>query len=342
MNFRLAALFVIVTLFCAPTLLSAQAPTTFVGTPPVPGSIGLLVTAREVAPLELTAGLLASGCRTESLAILASGAWRVYVPGAPTAVNSAFPQRLSNTTAFFVRCSAPVLLPGASSTPPSTGARFATLPPGSALPTGAECTARVRRSPWEPRPQNTTANQTVPAPRPVSIGGASAAFNATFAGRIDGNFTGTTDEIIQWASCKWGFDEDVTRARAIAESFWIQSSAGDNTSSPATCAEIGKAAPCSESYGLLQVRFTAHVGTYPRAAESTAFNLDYTLANTRACYEGDLTWLNNFERGGTYARGDLWGCVGLWFSGRWYVNNQPYIATVQGHLAEKPWLKAGF
>ena len=37
-----------------------------------------------------------------------------------------------------------------------------------------------------------------------------------------GNFTGTTDEIIQWAACKWGFDEDTLRAQVAKESYWMQ------------------------------------------------------------------------------------------------------------------------
>jgi autotransporter family porin len=36
--------------------------------------------------------------------------------------------------------------------------------------------------------------------------------------RVTGNFTGTTDEIIQWAAHKWGIDEDVVRSVATAES----------------------------------------------------------------------------------------------------------------------------
>ena len=34
---------------------------------------------------------------------------------------------------------------------------------------------------------------------------------------------------------------------------------------------------------------------------------------------------NTVERNGTYAAGDVWGCVGLWFSGRWYVNTDAYL-----------------
>ena len=63
---------------------------------------------------------------------------------------------------------------------------------------------------------------------------------ASFYGRnrVTGNFTGTTDEIIQWVACKWGVDEDAVRAQIIKESYWYQSNVGDN----------------GESFGLGQVR----------------------------------------------------------------------------------------
>jgi hypothetical protein len=55
---------------------------------------------------------------------------------------------------------------------------------------------------------------------------------------VDGNFPGTTDEILQWAACKWGMDQNIAKAEAIAESSWYQSTVGDN----------------GDSYGILQVR----------------------------------------------------------------------------------------
>ena len=39
---------------------------------------------------------------------------------------------------------------------------FTTLPPGSVLPSEKDCAARIHRSTWEPRPDNTTANHSVP------------------------------------------------------------------------------------------------------------------------------------------------------------------------------------
>src|SRR5947208_14909617 len=49
--------------------------------------------------------------------------------------------------------------PTATSTPTEV---FTTLPPGTKLPSEAECASRVRQSSWEPRPDNFTANQSVP------------------------------------------------------------------------------------------------------------------------------------------------------------------------------------
>jgi hypothetical protein len=78
------------------------------------------------------------------------------------------------------------------------------------------------------------------------------------------------------------------------------------------------------------------LGTWPAAWTSTAFNVDYTLAVRRLCYDGDETWLHNFNP--SYAAGDLWGCIGRWYSGRWHdpAANQ-YIQKVQSTLAAKTW-----
>ena len=82
--------------------------------------------------------------------------------------------------------------------------------------------------------------------------------------------------------------------------------------------------------------------TSVNARNSSAYNLDYTYAVWRACYEGVYTWLNTVERNGTYGPGDVWGCVGVWFSGRWYVNNADYIAAVKGNYNSKVWLTSTF
>ena len=212
-------------------------------------------------------------------------------------------------------------------------AKMPTLPPGSELPSGEECAGLVRRSDWEPRPQNAQANQTRGVTG-VRINGASSAFNARMASRIDGDFTGTTDEIIQWGACKWGFHEDTVRAVAVMETWWRQDTVGDD----------------GVSFGLLQVRSTVHTGTFPHSRDSTAYAVDYALAWRRACYEGDFTWMNDPGRKGGYTTGDEWGCVGAWFSGNWYDGDEnvpysggaAYIKGVKEHLAKRTWTTPAF
>jgi hypothetical protein len=213
-----------------------------------------------------------------------------------------------------------------------------TLPPGSKLPSAADCAARIVRSDREIRPENGIANDT----RGIigaDIDGADESFNHMYAKRVDGNFTGTTDEILQWGACKWGFDIDLTRARAVQESYWRQSQLGDKTDSDKACAVIGQKAPCWQSYGVLQVKGTVHERTYPFARNSTAYNVDYALAWLRACYEGAFGhWM-----GDGYRPGDEWGCVGAWYSGNWFDSAaKQYIEGVRQHLADQLWLKPDF
>ena len=151
--------------------------------------------------------------------------------------------------------------------------------------------------------------------------------------RVDGSFTGTTDEIIQWAACKWGFDEDIVRAVAVHESWWRMETLGD----------LNPATGQHDSFGLLQVRRTDNAATFPASRDSTAFNVDFALAWRRACYEGYISWLNHVQPGAGYAAGDEWGCVGFWYSGRWKdAGALHYIADVQRHLAQRTWERSDF
>jgi autotransporter family porin len=79
------------------------------------------------------------------------------------------------------------------------------------------------------------------------------------------------------------------------------------------------------------------------ALVSSAYNMDIAYAIWRNCFEGNETWLNTVERGRQYGAGDAWGCVGRWFSGRWYT--QPandYIAGVQDYLNRRIWTTSDF
>jgi hypothetical protein len=210
---------------------------------------------------------------------------------------------------------------------------FPTLPPGAPLPTDKECTERVRRSPWEPRPENTKANHTTPTNvRLPGWSGFDDSANQQLKPRIDGAFNGTTDEILLWASCKWGIETDVARAMAVQESNWVQDSKGDYASDPSRCLP-GEVVPCPVSFGVLQIKYYYHPGTYPASLQSTAFNIDYALGLLRACYEGSILYLSN-----GYGAGDLWGCVGHHYSGSWRnPDAKEYASQVLRQHATKPW-----
>jgi hypothetical protein len=230
----------------------------------------------------------------------------------------------------------------------SSSGHFSTLLPGSSLPSSSTCASQVRRNGFEPRPDNYTANHTIPS-------SVSAAQNASNLGgapsgwynRVDGNFTGTTDEILQWGACKWGFDEDLVRAIAATESWWRQPAAGDITYNTSLCPSgaVWNGSGCYLTYGILQIKSTDFGGTFPNSHESTAFAIDYKLANQRACYEGKVSYLSS--RSSDYPSSSsydmLWGCVDQWFTGGWWSgSNDAYLNEVQDHMANKPWLNSGF
>jgi autotransporter family porin len=105
----------------------------------------------------------------------------------------------------------------------------------------------------------------------------------------------------------------------------------------------GRAGACPESFGLMQVRYPYHSIAFPQAMTSSALNVDYAYALWRDCYVGNLDWLNTVEHGSAYAAGDVWGCVGVWFSGRWHTAAaDDYITKVRGYLDQRIWTTAAF
>jgi len=193
----------------------------------------------------------------------------------------------------------------------------------------AEAAVRVRRSAFEPRPENHGPNHRVPTSSELARFRSLTRMPAAYRDKVTGNFTGTTDEIIQWTAHKWGIDEDVVRAEAVQESRWNQSALGDG----------------GISYGLMQIKSTVSKGTYPLSRDSTAFNADYYGASIRHYYDGAATWLNDAccFSGTTYKAGDLWGSAGAWFAGRWYSTGAvDYINKVKDHLRSRTWERPGF
>jgi autotransporter family porin len=218
--------------------------------------------------------------------------------------------------------------------PPRVNGYFKTLPPGARLPSAAQCAARVHRSKWEPRGQNRTQNAKIVA-QPVMLPDNTAfnrAWQRKYKPRINGKFRGTTDEIIQWASCKWGISDELNRARAVKESHWRQGTFGDFESrSRGHCPPGWKRGdPCPTSFGILQSKWYYRPGTYPRTRVSTAFMLDSALAETRGCLDG-MMWF------GGKSRGHTWDCVGVWYSGSWKGGYSSYVAHVKQILKSKPW-----
>lgn len=260
--------------------------------------------------------------------------------------------------------------------------------PNQPLPTPADCAAKVAKAP-EVRAMNSAANHTSGSAAPATFRNwGTNAKAVSYAKRVDGQFTGTTDEIIQWAACKWGFDPEPVRAQVMVESSWRQIAYGGFVPDTGSCSDtklrraitasttttvpepVGatttttttampsmvettttlpvtdevatttttttRPAPqfeCPTAYGLMQLRSDYQPGSYPMSARSTAFNLDYSLAMKRACYDG-VGWH------GSKTTGDAWGCVGVHYSGQWLdAAAKAYIAKVQAAESTKAWLR---
>ena len=234
-----------------------------------------------------------------------------------------------------------------------SSSHFVTLPPGSALPSDATCTTRIR-----PGPENKHVNAEYNAMTGHQrlgediFGGSDPRANTEIAARVTGNFVGTTDMILQWAACKWGLDEDIVRAQAAIESWWRQPAKGDWGTSADRCPPghgpgvddpINRPDACPESWGILQTRFPYERSAWPGMADSTAFEADTAYAIWRACFEGYEVWLNQVDRGWDYAPGDVWGCVGRWYAGRWHTPEaETYIDKVKRYLDIRIWESPDF
>jgi hypothetical protein len=272
--------------------------------------------------------------------------------------------------------------------PPRRVGYFRTRPVGAwrQLPSDQRCAALVHRSTWEPRPDNAGPNHRMPnrrrvhhafAVRPLSGDGSfSRRWDRWLLPRVTGHFTGTTDEIMQWAACKWGISDNVLRAIAVRESTWYQYEVypsgrcvtdwgcGDMVSdaTPATrtyCSGISRHGHdyqadygrglCPETFSIAGVmsweapswgRMRGNQnGTFPFNRDSTAFALDYLGANLRGCYQGWAPWLD--DAGPVpYRAGDLWGCVGNWYAGEWRTHRAlGYVHRVRTELRHRTWLE---
>lgn len=243
--------------------------------------------------------------------------------------------------------------PSPSPHPTSTvaPAHFSTQPPGAKLPSDAQCAAWVRARPEkENKGSNKAANERTGQHVDGSLfSGDATAATTKIAPRIDGAFTGTTQEILRWTACKWGIDENIVYAQAAVESWWHQDTLGDFDTDASACPPghglgvDGKAGECPQSYGVLQDRWPYMKAGWPGFGRSTAMDADVAYGIWRACYDGYETWLNTVDHGQPYAAGDVWGCVGRWFSGRWHTSaSDGYVTKVKQYESEQIWRTADF
>ncbi len=228
---------------------------------------------------------------------------------------------------------------------------FSTLPPGTTLPSGSQCATWVRSQPY---PENKRGNaipnrSTGHHIGPSFFSGDDPRANSVVGPRVDGQFTGTTGQILRWAACKWGVDEDLVFAQAAIESWWRQGILGDWSTVETNCAPgrgfgvDGQAGKCPESFGILQNRYPYERTAWPGIADSTAMNADLAYGIFRVCYEGWELWLNDVQPTAGYRAGDTWGCVGRWFSGRWHTQeSETYVGRVRDYLNQRIWTTPNF
>ena len=196
--------------------------------------------------------------------------------------------------------------------------------PGFGPLSDAEAAARVNQTNWEPREANRDDNRRRPSDD--QLADFRRRSEMVYRRHVTGNYRGTTDEILQWAARKWGFDPDLFRAVAAVESYWKMSAVGDG----------------GLSFGIFQMKKTYHC-CLPLSSKYTAFNADYYGAILRAYYDGQQKWLNDVERGERYDAGDIWGSIGSWYAGRWRTSEAlGYIRRVQETLRDEPWRSRWF
>ncbi len=224
-----------------------------------------------------------------------------------------------------------LLLAVAITCPVAVHAKYQKTKPVGWGPRTSKAAAKlVNRNGYEPRRMNRRDNHRVPGRKLLRTWRKRS--EMPYRRFVDGRFKGTTDEIIQWASLKWGIDTDTMRAAAAVESWWDMDVRGDD----------------GDSFGLYQVRRPYHCwGKCNIARHFTAFNADYYGAIVRSYYDGKQTWLNTVTGNGKkYRRGDLRGSMGAWYSGRWWGPPErpiePYLKMIDRRKAEKIWKHPDF
>jgi hypothetical protein len=285
------------------------------------------------------------------MAMTWAGLWRRVIPAVLVVA------LLSVSVMAAVRIARPAGGLPSSDIPPPPDGYFSLLPVGSykSLPADAAAAAEVRRSTWEPRPANARYNHTLTRrlrlrAEKVADHAYDPRWNTYILHRITGHFTGTTDEIFQWAAAKWGMPDNLLRTIAYMESDWYQRNHGDYVHRRSQCLPGYTHPPCPVTFGIVGTKSSSWPGIFPWNRDSTAAAVDVLGGWLRGCYEGWVWWLRqhgNRSRG-VYHAGDLWGCVGAWYSGNWHDGpvvgrgGESYSVRAQYWFKERPWLRPHF
>jgi autotransporter family porin len=241
--------------------------------------------------------------------------------------------------------------------PPSTGAITTWRPVGSAPLSDADAAARVSLS-AETRPANGAANAYRPTAAELDLfrNGQRDSYNRTqlmynrLAAYVTGNYSGTTDQILQWVAQKWGIPEDIVRAVAANESWWNMSQLGDlqTVTDPASYpafSRVGTTNDVYQSLGIMQIKWTPqgrHQGTEPLRWKSTAFNADYWGSVVRYYYDGLCDWCGTTATTG-YSAGQDWNSIGAWYNpSPWSTGSTTYQTNVKSRQSQRVWAQAGF
>jgi hypothetical protein len=258
-------------------------------------------------------------------------------PGRPTPRPTAVPLPMPTVPPTATAAPPPV-----TNKPPAVSGYFSLLPVGSwsSLPSDAQCAAAVHSSSWEPRSENRQQNTTMPAPGAMAASFAARPrdrgetynprWDSWLLPRVDGRFTGTTDEILQWAACKWGLPDNLLRADAVIESTWFQYlhfsdgscywdyGCGDAFSS-ATSASTTYCAGLASSGGHdYQTDPVTKAGGYPYTPRTGMCPQTFSILGVMSwdnpaweapypAYPGDQNGTFPFTRDSTAAAADYWG-----------------------------------
>jgi len=204
------------------------------------------------------------------------------------------------------------LFGGVGGSAPATCGYYGVQGVNAALPSESACAAQVNATPL---PENTPGNTPYNAPPPDGVpsyfyqyeggGGGSSVPSSDFA-EVDGNYSGTTPDIVRVYSCEWGIDENTIFAEMVVESGWNQGTAGDYNNPPGDPSGLPVTAITPggvfsafngmfgatgsnhyDSFGILQDKVYYFWPEFPMVQQSTPFAVDVRLAQLRACMNGD-------------------------------------------------------